>query len=81
MLNVQQPNPSAKRKLSRDQLMVRINGTLPDTLTLGSIEKSQRAAEVKEKNITTNTFCSLFADVAATTAASEDDNKTTQQVF
>jgi hypothetical protein len=48
----------------QDQLMVRINGTLPDISTLGTEEKSERAAEVKKQQDTnTNTSCSLFAKV------------------
>ena len=44
-------------------LAVRINGTLPDISTLGSEEKSERAAEVKLQGISTNTSCSLFARI------------------
>jgi phosphoribosyl 1,2-cyclic phosphodiesterase len=58
MLNTQ---ASSARKLTKDQLIVRINGTLPDISTLGTAEKSERAAEVKQQNIRTNTSCSLFA--------------------
>ena len=48
----------------QDQLMVRINGTLPDISTLGTEEKSERAAEVKKQQDTnTNTSCSLFAKI------------------
>jgi phosphoribosyl 1,2-cyclic phosphodiesterase len=50
--------------IMQDQLMVRINGTLPDISTLGSEEKSERAAEVKKRQgIITNTSCSLFAKI------------------
>ena len=59
MLNSQIPSPS--RILAGDQLLVRINGTLPDISTIGSVEESERAAEVKQKGISTNTSCSLFA--------------------
>jgi phosphoribosyl 1,2-cyclic phosphodiesterase len=59
MLNSQIPSPS--KILAGDQLLVRINGTLPDISTIGSEEKSERAAEVKQKGISTNTSCSLFA--------------------
>ena len=38
-----------------------INETLPDIETLGNIEKSERAAEVKQYGINTNTSCSFFA--------------------
>ena len=48
-------------KLEQDQLLLRINGTLPDTRTLGNEEKSERAAEIKQHGINTNTSCSLFA--------------------
>jgi phosphoribosyl 1,2-cyclic phosphodiesterase len=65
MLNTN--SPSAK-ELTKDQLIVRINGTLPDISTLGTVEKSERAAEVKQQNIGTNTSCSLFA------VASDDEH-------
>ena len=48
MLNIQQSSSPSFRQLARDQLLVRINGTLPDIETLGNVERSQRAAEVKE---------------------------------
>jgi phosphoribosyl 1,2-cyclic phosphodiesterase len=60
MLNSQ--TSSAKKNIE-GQLIVRINGTLPDISTLGSEEKSERAAEVKRQGISTNTSCSLFAKV------------------
>jgi phosphoribosyl 1,2-cyclic phosphodiesterase len=60
MLNVQRSSVSSKN-LDTDQLLIRINGTLPDIETLGSIEKSERAAEVKQYGINTNTSCSFFA--------------------
>jgi phosphoribosyl 1,2-cyclic phosphodiesterase len=43
------------------QLKVRINGTLPDITTLGSEGLSERAAEVKNQNIISNTSCSIFS--------------------
>jgi hypothetical protein len=46
-------------KLEQDQLLLRINGTLPDISTLGNEEKSERAAEVKQRGINTNTSCSF----------------------
>src|SRR5690348_5406319 len=70
MLNTN--SPSAK-ELTKDQLIVRINGTLPDISTLGSVERSERAAEVKQQNIETNTSCSLFA------VASDDER--TNKIF
>jgi phosphoribosyl 1,2-cyclic phosphodiesterase len=53
-------------KLEQDQLLLRINGTLPDIKTLGDEEKSERAAEVKQRGINTNTSCSLFAKARET---------------
>jgi phosphoribosyl 1,2-cyclic phosphodiesterase len=60
MLNSQ---ASSAKKIIEGQIIVRINGTLPDISTLGSEEKSERAAEVKRQGISTNTSCSLFARV------------------
>jgi phosphoribosyl 1,2-cyclic phosphodiesterase len=60
MLNSQ---ASSAKKIIEGQLVVRINGTLPDISTLGSEEKSERAAEVKRQGIGTNTSCSLFAKI------------------
>jgi phosphoribosyl 1,2-cyclic phosphodiesterase len=60
MLNSQ---ASSAKKIIEGQLVVRINGTLPDISTLGSEEKSERAAEIKRQGISTNTSCSLFARV------------------
>jgi phosphoribosyl 1,2-cyclic phosphodiesterase len=60
MLNSQ---ASSAKKIIESQLIVRINGTLPDISTLGSEEKSERAAEVKRQGIDTNTSCSLFAKI------------------
>jgi phosphoribosyl 1,2-cyclic phosphodiesterase len=53
----------AKTIIEGKPLAVRINGTLPDISTLGSEEKSERAAEVKRQGISTNTSCSLFARI------------------
>ena len=72
MLNTQ---ASSAKKLTKDQLILRINGTLPDISTLGTAEKSERAAEVEQQNIRTNTSCSLFA------AASDDEQEHTNQIF
>jgi phosphoribosyl 1,2-cyclic phosphodiesterase len=44
-------------------IFVRINGTLPDISTLGSEEKSERAAEIKRQGISTNTSCSIYAQI------------------
>ena len=59
MLNSQVP--SSSKILAGDQLLERINGILPDIATLGSVEKSERGAEVKQHETSTNTSCSLFA--------------------
>ena len=61
MLNIQQSPGSAYRQLARDQLLVRFNGTLPNIETLGDVEKSERASEVRQHGINTNTSCSLLA--------------------
>ena len=45
-------------------IFVRINGTLPDITTLGSEEKSERAAEIKKgQGTSTNTSCSIYAEI------------------
>jgi phosphoribosyl 1,2-cyclic phosphodiesterase len=45
-------------------IFVRINGTIPDISTLGSEEKSERAAEVKKgQGLSTNTSCSIYAEI------------------
>ena len=46
-------------RLEQNQLLLRINGTLPDIRTLGNEEKSERAAEIKRHGINTNTSCSF----------------------
>jgi hypothetical protein len=40
--------------------IVRINGVLPELSTLGDKEKSERAAEVEQTGMSTNTSCSVF---------------------
>jgi phosphoribosyl 1,2-cyclic phosphodiesterase len=42
-------------------LIVRINGTLPDLSVMGDEEKSERAAEVKKMELAANTSCSVFS--------------------
>ena len=42
-------------------VVVRINGVLPNISTPGSNEKSERAAQIKQQDRTSNTSCSLFA--------------------
>jgi hypothetical protein len=46
-------------RLEQDQLLLRIKGTLPNIKTLGNEEKSERAPEVKQRGINTNTSCSF----------------------
>src|ERR671918_1577735 len=50
--------------------IVRINGVLPEISALGDKEKSERAAEVKQAGMTTNTSCSIF--VNNTTEANQE---------
>ena len=47
--------------LTNNQIMVRINGVLPEISSLGDEDKSERAAEVKRTGMATNTSCSIFA--------------------
>src|SRR5436309_13716261 len=49
------------QSILKSQLLVRINGTIPDFSTLGDEEKSERAAEVKKLDIAANTSCSIFS--------------------
>jgi phosphoribosyl 1,2-cyclic phosphodiesterase len=44
----------------KHELIVRINGTLPDLSIIGDEEKSERAAEVKKMELAANTSCSVF---------------------
>jgi mRNA degradation ribonuclease J1/J2 len=46
---------------------VRINGVLPELSTLGDKEKSERAAEVEQTGMSTNTSCSVFVSNNTTT--------------
>jgi phosphoribosyl 1,2-cyclic phosphodiesterase len=73
MLNLQKSSSRLgdNKLLSSNQLLIRINGTLPEIETLGSAEKSERAAEIKQYGINTNTSCSLFASA----------NEETGQIF
>ena len=52
-----------EKTITEENLIVRINGTLPDFSTLGHEEKSQRAAEIKRQRTNTNTSCSLLARI------------------
>lgn len=42
------------------QITVRINGTLPNFSSLGNEDESERSAEVKKQNMSSNTSCSIF---------------------
>src|SRR5919202_305234 len=69
MLNLQKSSMGLdnKKLLSSDRLLIRVNGTLPDIESLGSTEKSERAAEIKQYGINTNTSCSLFTSASGET--------------
>jgi len=56
--------PDSQLAKENSLLLVRINGTLPDLSTIGDVEKSERAAEVKRMELAANTSCSLFTEVA-----------------
>src|SRR5215203_4115753 len=56
------------------QVIVRINGVLPDISILGDAEKSERAAEVKKIGMTANTSCSIFVKDKTTTSSSITTN-------
>lgn len=58
--------------------IVRINGVLPELSTLGDKEKSERAAEVEQIGMSTNTSCSVFVSKKTTTTAPAADN---QEIF
>jgi phosphoribosyl 1,2-cyclic phosphodiesterase len=51
-------------------LLVRINGTIPDISTIGEERKSERAAEIKQKEIIANTSCSVFSTPSSTADSS-----------
>jgi phosphoribosyl 1,2-cyclic phosphodiesterase len=53
--------PVYKSQDVENDLLVRINGTLPDFSIIGDEEKSERAAEVKKMEIAANTSCSVFS--------------------
>src|SRR5919197_1526140 len=57
--------------MSQSQVIVRINGVLPDLSTLGDKQKSERAAEVERSGMTANTSCSVFASDDAARASEE----------
>ena len=43
--------PESQIAMENSLLLVRINGTLPELSTIGDVEKSERAAEVKRMEI------------------------------
>jgi phosphoribosyl 1,2-cyclic phosphodiesterase len=57
---------SHSNPVTNGRLMVRINGTLPDLSILGNEKNSERAAEVKKKDIIANTPCSIFSISSST---------------
>ncbi|HET7146954.1 MAG TPA: MBL fold metallo-hydrolase, partial [Candidatus Nitrosopolaris sp.] len=56
------------------QLLVRINGTLPNISTINDGQKSERAAEIKLKEIIANTSCSIFSTSTAADGSGVDAN-------
>ncbi|HJT47440.1 MAG TPA: MBL fold metallo-hydrolase [Nitrososphaeraceae archaeon] len=61
MERVNSDNNNNNNNLHVRNIIVRINGVLPDFSTLGSHDKSERAAEARLKGISSNTSCSIFA--------------------
>jgi phosphoribosyl 1,2-cyclic phosphodiesterase len=53
--------PAYKSQDLENDLLVRVNGTLPDFSIMGDEEKSERAAEVKKMELVANTSCSVFS--------------------
>ena len=55
--------------------MVRINGTLPNISKIDHEQKSERAVEIKRKQIIANTSCSVFStSPAAANSSSANTN-------
>jgi predicted metal-dependent RNase len=54
------------------QLLVRINGTLPNISILGDEQKSERAAEIKRNKTIANTSCSVFSTSVADSSTNEN---------
>ena len=69
-LLIRNTTPVYKSQDMENDLLVRINGTLPDLSIMGDEEKSERAAEVKKMEIAANTSCSVFS-VNPSTSANE----------
>jgi phosphoribosyl 1,2-cyclic phosphodiesterase len=63
--------PAYKSQDIENELLVRINGTLPDLSVMGDEEKSERAAEVKKMELAANTSCSVFSINPSTAANNE----------
>jgi phosphoribosyl 1,2-cyclic phosphodiesterase len=60
-LTIKNTAPAYKSLDLENELLVRINGTLPDLSFMGDEEKSERAAEVKKMELAANTSCSVFS--------------------
>jgi phosphoribosyl 1,2-cyclic phosphodiesterase len=59
-LTIRTTSPVNYTQDMENDLLVRINGTLPDLSIIGDEEKSERAAEVKKMEMAANTSCSVF---------------------
>jgi phosphoribosyl 1,2-cyclic phosphodiesterase len=57
---------------SNQQIIVRINGVLPEISTLGNENESERMADVKRIGMTANTSCSIFT---------KDEGGTSNEIF
>src|SRR5215469_10535514 len=53
--------PVSHTRDMENELLVRINGTLPDFSAMGDEEKSERAAEVNKMELAANTSCSVLS--------------------
>ncbi len=65
---------AAAENTSHLKTLVRINGVLPDTSTLGN-SMSERAAEIKRTGATTNTSCSIFVQTSASSLSPISANR------
>ncbi|MGC2680856.1 MAG: MBL fold metallo-hydrolase [Candidatus Nitrosopolaris sp.] len=70
-LTIRNTTPVYKSQDMENDLLVRINGTLPDFSIMGDEEKSERAAEAKKMEIAANTSCSVFSINPSTGANKE----------
>ena len=60
-LTIRNTSTTYKLQDMENELLVRINGTLPDLSVMGDAEKSERAAEVTKMEMAANTSCSVFS--------------------